>query len=101
MIVRGASKKAASNTNKPLAAPPPASRDALLELCPPALASSAVRTRWPRSLSELVTTQLVPGNMAKSPALLTNYGVDYVVVYRYDLNGELRQSATLSLGMQN
>lgn len=26
--------------------------------------------------------------MAKSPALLTNYGVDYVIVYKYDLKGK-------------
>jgi hypothetical protein len=45
------------------------------------------RTTFPRSISELVTNQLVPGNMAKSHALHTNLDVDYIIVYRFPLKG--------------
>lgn len=48
------------------------------------------RTTFPRSISELVTTQLVPGSMAKSQALHTNMGVDYIVVYRFPPSGKLK-----------
>lgn len=41
------------------------------------------RSTIPRSISELVTNQLVPGTMAKSQALQHNMDVDYVVVYRF------------------
>lgn len=54
------------------------------------------KARFPRSISELVTTQLVPGGMAKSHALLTNNGVDYVIVYRYDAAGEHREAHILA-----
>lgn len=46
------------------------------------------RTTFPRSFSELVTGQLVPGNMAKSHALNTNLDVDYIIVFRYPASGE-------------
>lgn len=41
------------------------------------------RSTFPRSISELVTSQLVPGNMARSQALHTNMGVDYIIVFRF------------------
>lgn len=47
------------------------------------------RATFPRSLTELVTNQLVPGDMAKSQALSTNMGVDYVVVFRFEPSGTM------------
>ena len=48
------------------------------------------RSTFPRTISELVTTQLVPGDMAKSQALHTNMGVDYVIVFRFPPEGIAR-----------
>lgn len=45
------------------------------------------RSTFPRSISELVTSQLIPGNMAKSQALQTNMDVDYVIVFRFPPEG--------------
>lgn len=45
------------------------------------------RSTFPRSISELVTNQLVPGTMAKSQALNTNMGVDYTISYRFEPTG--------------
>lgn len=45
------------------------------------------RGTFPRSLTELVTIQLVPGDMAKSQALHTNMGVDYVIVFKFEPSG--------------
>ncbi|KAM0721259.1 hypothetical protein Q7P37_003547 [Cladosporium fusiforme] len=45
-----------------------------------------VKNRFARSFSQLVASQLVPGDlitMAKSPGILGNLGVDYVVVFRF------------------
>jgi len=50
----------------------------------------AVRNRFARSFSQLVASQLVPGDlitMAKSQGILTNMGVDYVVVFRFATTG--------------
>ena len=47
------------------------------------------RATFPRSLTELVTNQLVPGDMAKSQALHTNMGVDYVIVFRFQPEGTI------------
>lgn len=55
------------------------------------------RSTFPRSISELVTSQLVPGNMAKSQALHTNMGVDYVVVFKFPAEGKAQPSSTLPL----
>ena len=52
------------------------------------LASVKPRNRFPRSISELVTSQLVPGDMAKSSAITTNMGVDYVIVFRFGKTGK-------------
>lgn len=52
----------------------------------------AVKNRFARSFSQLVASQLVPGDlitMAKSQGILTNMGVDYVVVFRFATTGEL------------
>ena len=52
----------------------------------------AVKDRFARSFSQLVASQLVPGDlitMAKSQGILTNMGVDYVVVFRFATTGEL------------
>jgi hypothetical protein len=59
----------------------------------PTTASSnlTVRNRFARSFSQLVASQLVPGDlitMAKSQGILTNMGVDYVVVFRFATTGE-------------
>lgn len=51
------------------------------------LATLQKRSTFPRTISELVTSQLVPGNMAKSQALHTNMGVDYIVVFRFPPSG--------------
>ncbi|KXS97871.1 hypothetical protein AC578_5038 [Pseudocercospora eumusae] len=51
------------------------------------------RTTFPRSISELVTTQLVPGTMATSRALHTNMGVDYIVVYKFPPSEKARAAA--------
>jgi hypothetical protein len=51
----------------------------------------AVKNRFARSFSQLVASQLVPGDlitMAKSQGILTNMGVDYVVVFRFATTGE-------------
>jgi hypothetical protein len=53
-------------------------------------ATLAVRNRFARSFSQLVASQLVPGDlitMAKSQGILTNMGVDYVVVFRFATTG--------------
>jgi hypothetical protein len=50
-----------------------------------------VKNRFARSFSQLVASQLVPGDlitMAKSQGILTNMGVDYVVVFRFATTGE-------------
>lgn len=50
----------------------------------------AVKNRFARSFSQLVASQLVPGDlitMAKSQGILTNMGVDYVVVFRFATTG--------------
>lgn len=50
----------------------------------------AVKNRFARSFSQLVASQLVPGDlitMAKSQGILTNMGVDYVVVFRFAKTG--------------
>ena len=49
-----------------------------------------VKNRFARSFSQLVASQLVPGDlitMAKSQGILTNMGVDYVVVFRFATTG--------------
>jgi len=51
----------------------------------------AVKNRFARSFSQLVASQLVPGDlitMAKSQGILTNMGVDYVVVFRFATTGQ-------------
>lgn len=51
----------------------------------------AVKNRFARSFSQLVASQLVPGDlitMAKSRGILTNMGVDYVVVFRFATTGQ-------------
>ena len=51
----------------------------------------AVKNRFARSFSQLVASQLVPGDlitMAKSQGILTNMGVDYVVVFRFAATGQ-------------
>ena len=51
----------------------------------------AVKNRFARSFSQLVASQLVPGDlitMAKSQGILTNMGVDYVVVFRFATTGK-------------
>jgi hypothetical protein len=50
-----------------------------------------VKNRFARSFSQLVASQLVPGDlitMAKSQGILTNMGVDYVVVFRFATTGK-------------
>jgi hypothetical protein len=50
----------------------------------------AVKNRFARSFSQQVASQLVPGDlitMAKSQGILTNMGVDYVVVFRFATTG--------------
>jgi len=50
------------------------------------------RNRFARSFSQLVASQLVGGDlvaMAKSQGILTNMGVDYVVVFRFATTGKL------------
>lgn len=61
------------------------------------MTSSRPKARYPRSFSELVTSQLVPAhllpaNMAKSHALTNNMGVDYVLVFRFATTGTAHQS---------
>lgn len=55
----------------------------------PTEAHSSIKKRptFPSSFSELITTQLIPGNMAKSQALQSNLGIDYVVVFRFATTG--------------
>ena len=53
------------------------------------------RSTFPRSISELVTNQLVPGTMAKSQALNTNMGVDYIISYRFEPTGAKGEDANL------
>lgn len=63
---------------------------------PPAATSAtpthlAVKNRFARSFSQLVASQLVPGDlitMAKSQGILTNMGVDFVVVFRFAKTGK-------------
>lgn len=52
------------------------------------------RSTFPRSISELVTNQLVPGNMAKSQALNTNMGVDFIISYRFEPSGAMQTLGT-------
>lgn len=55
----------------------------------------AVKNRFARSFSQLVASQLVPGDlitMAKSQGILTNMGVDYVVVFRFATTGTVTLS---------
>ncbi|PIA98488.1 hypotheticalsprotein [Cercospora beticola] len=51
------------------------------------------RSTFPRSISELVTNQLVPGNMAKSQALNTNMGVDFIISYRFEPSEKSKAAA--------
>ncbi|CAK4035004.1 related to IST2 [Lecanosticta acicola] len=57
------------------------------------LAPLPKRSTFPRTISELVTTQLVPGNMAKSQALHTNMGVDYVIVFRFPPEDKIKAAS--------
>ncbi|SMQ47056.1 unnamed protein product [Zymoseptoria tritici ST99CH_3D7] len=52
------------------------------------------RSTFPRSFSQLVTSQLVPGDMARSQALHTNMGVDYVIVYRFPPTEKAKAAAS-------
>lgn len=52
--------------------------------------TALTRNRFARSFSQLVASQLVTGDlvtMAKSQGILTNMGVDYVVVFRFATTG--------------
>ena len=52
--------------------------------------ATTTRNRFARSFSQLVASQLVGGDlvaMAKSQGILTNMGVDYVVVFRFATTG--------------
>lgn len=60
-------------------------------------ANLAVKNRFARSFSQLVASQLVPGDlitMAKSQGILTNMGVDYVVVFRFASTGKFRANGS-------
>lgn len=57
---------------------------------------ATARNRFARSFSQLVASQLVSGDlvtMAKSKGILTNMGVDYVVVFRFATTGILHYAS--------
>lgn len=70
---------------------PPATTTTATTTSSTASANLVVKNRFARSFSQLVASQLVPGDlitMAKSQGILTNMGVDYVVVFRFGTTGE-------------